>query len=332
MDDERLMARLRAAGSAGEPRPAFVDELHADLAARLGLQPAVVASQPRQSSASRLLLLAATIALLLALAAGAVLIGSSLHLIKLPSSMLQTIRDDGAVRVAVRSDAPQASTVSASLDGFDVEVARYVGVRLGVQTHLVPTSSSGMLEPASVDWQVGMPSQLLTQDEQDRFAVADAYYAWPIYLVTAQSSVVRAAAGLAGQPICATAGSPAELWLRGGAGGAAPVALQPAPPATVHLLADDHACLDDVRQGGSAAMVTSQLLLSDLTSTPDVRVVGGGPVAYERRAMIVPRAAIGEDELVAELNRIIHAARLDGSLTRLSQEWFGGQDLTVGLP
>jgi ABC-type amino acid transport substrate-binding protein len=44
----------------------------------------------------------------------------------------------------------------------------------------------------------------------------------------------------------------------------------------------------------------------------------------------VPRSAVGEDELIAELNRIIRAGLADGTLAKLSRQLFGGQDLTVG--
>ena len=42
------------------------------------------------------------------------------------------------------------------------------------------------------------------------------------------------------------------------------------------------------------------------------------------------REAVGKEELIAELNRIIRAGLADGTLDELSRQLFGGQDLTVG--
>jgi len=331
MDDQRLIARLRAVEGTGDPRPAFVEDLHAELAGRLGLQPAAVAlPRPRRSPISRLVLVAATVALLLALAAGGLLVGSALHLVRLPVSVLETIRSDGAIRVAVRPDSPQVMKSSGGIDGFDVEFAGYAADWLGVDAHLVPTTIEAMLDTQG-DWQLGLPSQALTQAEADRFAVTDAYYAWPIYLVTLRSSDATYDGAVNAGPLCAAEGSAAEAWLRGDGSPLLKIVQQPPASAAVHLLPDDAACLEEVRKGTSAAFVTSQMLPRDFVSSPDLRLLDEAPVAFERRAAIVPRAIAGDAELVDELNSIIRAARSDGSLAALSRQWFGGEDLTVGL-
>ena len=73
------------------------------------------------------------------------------------------------------------------------------------------------------------------------------------------------------------------------------------------------------------------MLPADIVSSPDLRLLDEAPVAFEPRPAIVPSAAAGDAELVGELNAIIRAARNDGSLAALSRQWFGGEDLTVGL-
>ena len=331
MDDERLVARLRTVDGTGDPRPAFVEDLHADLAGRLGLQPAAVAlPHPRRSQVWRPLLLAAAVALLLALAAGGLLIGSALHLVRLPVTVLETVHDDGAIRVAVRPDAPQATKPGGGIEGFDVEFARYVAGRLGVDAHLVPTTIGAMLE-AQDDWQLGLPSQPLTHAEAGEFSVTEPYYAWPIYVVTLRSSDRASDGAVSAGPLCAAEGSSAGAWLTGRASDSLNVKQSPPTAGTVHLLANDAACLDEVRAGVSAAMATSQLLPADIAALTAFRVVGGDAVAFEPRGAIVPKVLAGDAELVDELNRIIGSARTDGSLAALSRQWFGGEDLTVGL-
>jgi ABC-type amino acid transport substrate-binding protein len=330
MDDERLIARLRAAASAGEPRPEFIDALHAELAIRLDLQPgpaAVTAQRPT----SRFFLVAATIALLIALAAGGLIVGSALHLIYLPTSVLQAIRLDGSVRVAVRVDQPQRESASGSLEGFDVEFARSLSGPLGVEIRLVPTTVDAMLDGPAGDWQIGLPSRRLTPPDVERFVASMPYYAWPVYLVTVVSSPVQEAASLAGQAICATSGSAAAAWLEGNITGTALRVRQAPPSARIHLRSSDAECIDEIRRGDAVAMATDQLLVSDFTSSPDLRVIGDAPVADEPRSLIVPRSVLGEEEMIAELDRIITEARSNGTLAELSRRWFGGQDLTMGV-
>ncbi|HET8785668.1 MAG TPA: transporter substrate-binding domain-containing protein [Candidatus Limnocylindrales bacterium] len=330
MDDERLIARLRAAASAGEPRPEFVDALHAELATRLDLQQGAPAATARRRPVSRFFLVAATVALLVALVVGGLVVGSALRVFHLPTSVLQAVRAEGSVRVAVRIDRPQIASVLGSFDGFDVDVARSLSGPLGVETHLVPVTIDAMLSGPAGDWQIGLPSRLLTPSDLERFAASRPYYAWPVYLVTVASSTLPEAAALAGQSICATSGSAGEVWLEGTAGTTLRVHQAP-PPASVHLRSGDAECLDELRRGDAAAMVTDQLLLSDLASSPDLRVVGDVPIAYEPRSLVVPRAVLGEAEMVAELNRIVGEARSNGTLAELSRRWFGGQDLTLGI-
>jgi ABC-type amino acid transport substrate-binding protein len=279
----------------------------------------------------RILLLAATIAFLVASVAGAVLVGSALHLIKVETTTLETIRDAGAVRVAVRPDAPQEMTSAGSLDGFDVEFARYLATSLGVQAYLVPASTEAMLQPSTPDWQIGLPSQPLTPEDRTRFVLSDPYYAWPLYVVTLRSAPATDVAALAGGPVCAAAGSAAEAWLtEDDVAQSALNAVQPPPVAAVHILGDEAACLNELRSGVSRAVVTSRLLRTDVASSTDLQIVGDTPVAYEPRAAIVAREAAGEDELIAEVNRIIQAGLADGTLATLSRQLFGGEDLTVG--
>ena len=83
------------------------------------------------------------------------------------------------------------------------------------------------------------------------------------------------------------------------------------------VIADDHVV---VREG------TRELL----QKAGDLQIVGDTPVAYEPRVAVVARAAVGEDELITELNRIIQAGLADGTLDELSRQLFGGEDLTVG--
>jgi ABC-type amino acid transport substrate-binding protein len=76
--------------------------------------------------------------------------------------------------------------------------------------------------------------------------------------------------------------------------------------------------------------VTAHLSAADLAVRADVRVIAGPPP--EPRAVILPLHRVPDadsDQLLRAVNDAIVAMQADGTLTRLSQKRFGGDDLTA---
>ena len=327
MDDDRLASRLRAldtaAGPLGpyEPRAEFVHALHGDLAARLGIGDGPVAVGSRTGrrigpspSTRRWLLIAATIALLIAAAANIPMIGSAIELLLERPTLLDAIRSSGSMRVAIRPDQPQVMSSAGTLSGFDIDVAEALGERIGVEIVRVVQPVDAMLTPGDAPWQVALPGRALSHTEASRYIATEPYYRWPAYVLVRRSE--PALTDLTGAVLCLVAGSPATTWATGSGA------------RTIVTLADDDACLAEVRAGRADAMVSRDLLPVDFETDLELAVLGNSPVLVEPRVAIVSAEALGAPDLASVIDGALADMRDDGTLTDLSKQRFGGLDLS----
>ncbi len=348
MDDERLSAdvrtSLRGLEAGAEPRPAFVAALHDDLAVRLGLAAPRSATLARRGAAlhpsvvtgrrlvRRLALVAAIVTLVAGAVANAAVIGSLVDRVVHPPSLLDTIRREGGVSIAIRPDGPQVLAPGGRLAGFDVDVARAVAARLGVSADLLPLDVTEILGGEG-GWQVGLPSGQVPSGDASRFLATAPYYRWPSYVVTrAGAGAPTSVAALDGGTVCVVAGTAGRSWLDGVTEASGRVTLVPAPTAAVRVLADDQACVADVLGGRSDALVTAAMLPTDVATNPRLALIGDGPVAGEDRVMLVPANVPGAAMLRDELDRILDGLRTDGTLADLARSRFGGDDVPVTAP
>jgi len=317
MSDERIRAQMRSLETDDVPRQQFVDDLHADLARRLGLAPAGGSTRaaPASLRSSRALLLAATIGLLIALVGALAAFGAFQNLLPDREPVLRLILRTGDMLVAIRPDLPQVLSPSGTLGGFDIELAEEFAGRLGVD--LVPVVAPPEEILGRADWQVALLGEAYTRDLRPDYLASTPYYSWPYYLVVKAEDSAVDLADLADTQICAVAASEGARWLSGSA-----------LAAGMYLGSDETTCSDDLSAGRARAYVSDTSLLSDFASLGGVRVLQEEPVVVAPRVMIVPRTLPGAQEFVTEINRVLSDLRSDGTLADLSRAWFGGQDLT----
>ena len=149
----------------------------------------------------RLALLAAALLVLAGLAAAVV----GARLVQPNQPDLRTrVLGAGVLRVAVRADAPQAVIPSEGLSGFDVDVARELASRLGVDLDIVTVTAdearTGSARPA---WDITIASLPAAALDPDALAAGPAYYAWPRYVLVPAGSQLASMDDLVGQPVCA---------------------------------------------------------------------------------------------------------------------------------
>lgn len=333
MDDRMFRQRMSRLELPVEPRAEFVEDLHDELAARLGLidQPVIERRvMPRGDPWRRqLVLVAATVALLLALLGTIVGFGAVLERLR-PQSVLEVIRASGTVRIAVQPGGPQAAG-QGGFNGFDIDVAETLAGRLGARAEVVVQPVNEIFSSGGQEYQIGLPSAPVDPEAEALYLATEPYYYWPIYAVTLEEQPVNSVADLDGQAVCAVAGSPGETWVSGVDRGSLLVRAEP-PLALVVTRTNDEACLAEVRSGAARAFVTDAWLSADLLTRRGLELISARPVAVEPRSMIVPRTGVGAEELRAALNQMITAMRLDGTLADQSRRWFGGQDVTYREP
>jgi ABC-type amino acid transport substrate-binding protein len=344
MSDERLHRWLEAAEQPLEPSPTFAAALRDELRRELGHIPATgtpvvpvelgrTRGRARRDARSWRLLLVA--ALLVVAAAGLLMVAGGL-VERSPtrrSALLDRIERTGSVRIAIRPDHPQFAVAGQPAAGFDADVGRALGDHLALRGDVVLADTAAMLSGGPDDsWDIALPSVDVASIDRSRFLVSAPYYHWRRSLLVPDTSTAQAAEDLAGSPVCAVAGDAGEAWLRGEdgdravdvGGTSAPIAAQ------VVILASDEECLAAMETGDVAGMVTARWSDADIRVRAGIRVIGGPDT--EPRAVILRRAQdAGSDptDLLGDIDGALEAMHRDGTLTGISQNRFGGADLTV---
>ena len=223
-----------------------------------------------------------------------------------------------SLRIGVKADQPGLGLRSPDgrFEGFDIDVARYVAAKLGVQPdHItfVPVTSATrekVLENGSVDMVIATYS--ITPERATLITFAGPYYvAHQDTMVRTGETAIRTVHDLKGKRLCAATGS--HSWQRvtqqlGIA--AAPV---PAPSYS--------ACVAKLLAGQVDAVSTDDLILAGFASRagPAVRILNA-PFSDERYGIGLRKGDLSGCEAI---NRAISEMYVDGTAARLLRKWFG---------
>ena len=315
MDDERIERALRA-GPADEPQ---YSPLGRGVPVRQGR-----ANPVGLRAAFELL---GTIAVALAVVVSIVVLRSG-DQVASPPDILAAIRASGTLRVAVTSGSPQVFVSGTGLDGFDLDVARAIGKRLGVEV-LISAVDPSQVEAGgwAGSWDLAIDSQVSTAQRAAGLDVGERYYTRTAAVVVPDGSPITRLSDLAGATVCTVDGSLAQRWLAGSldlVGGTATV--PPAGAKAVVRTSPDE-CTAAVTDGSAVAYVADWTIDVE-TPGAGLSVLAEAPFAGAA-SVAVDRGRPGSPEFLTEIDRIVAAMRSDGTLRTLSERRFGGRDLTI---
>jgi glutamate transport system substrate-binding protein len=228
------------------------------------------------------------------------------------------------LRIGVKADQPGLGLRLADgrFAGFDVDVARYVAAKLGVQPdHItfVPVTSATrekVLENGSVDMVVATYS--ITPERGTQVTFAGPYYmAHQDTMVRAGETAIRTVHDLKGQRLCAAAGS--NSWKRVTQELGIAATLVPAPSYS--------ACVAMLLAGKVDAVSTDDLIMAGFAARagPAVRILNA-PFSDERYGIGLRKGDLSGCEAI---NRAISAMYLDGTAAVLLHKWFGQTKLQL---
>ena len=201
------------------------------------------------------------------------------------------------------------------LTGFDVEIGTLIAQGLGVEPDFQETAWDAIL--AGVDagrFDIACNGVGYTETRAEKYSFSEPYVYTEVVLVAkGDDDAIQSVEDLAGRTTANTASS---TYAAIGEGYGATVTPVDSLTETIML----------VEQGRVDATINAKGSIDDyLSEHPEanIRIVQvlpeGEPVAYPVRK--------GEDALVAAINDILEAARQDGTLSALSEKYFGA-DLT----
>jgi len=253
--------------------------------------------------------------------------------------LLADILERGVVRVSTDPNYEPQSFLDENGEfiGFDVDVAREIGARLGVEVEFV-TPDWDIITAGNWggQWDMSVGSMTVTTARQGVLDFASpAYYYTPAQFAAADGSGIESLDDLAGQAICVGVSTTYETWLTGNAAdlGLPAESFFAEPPAgiTVVPLPTDAECPQSIQAGRQEflAFLTSNTVVQAAIDggVPIHRV--GSPVFSENLAVAFDKnGELDNASAVQRMGEIIQAMHDDGTLRQLSMKWFAA-DLTA---
>lgn len=249
-------------------------------------------------------------------------------------AVLDRVVAAGTLKVATDANwAPQSFMNDKNeLDGFDVDVAKEIGKRIGVKVEFV-TPGWDIITAGNWAgrWDMHAGSMTPTKKRAEIFDFPAVYYYTPAAIAVHNDSKATKLSDLDGKVVGATTTSTFEAYanqdLTLDAAGAPPFKYE-FKPKEVKSYSNSTTAFDDLRLGDGTrldAVVTSQPSINDAKKAGYPIKQLGEPVFYEPLAVAIER---GDPEFKAKIADAVQAMKTDGTLSKLSVKWYG-TDYTV---
>ena len=222
------------------------------------------------------------------------------------------------------------------MDGFDVDVAKEVAKRLGVEAQQVTPGWDVITAGKWAGrWDVSIGSMTATKE---RTAVLDFpvqyYFSEAVLLVNKNNATAQEAKDLSGKKIGVQVSTTYEKYLQKDleidAAGAPPVTYRIDNPQIV-FYDEEPQGIEDLSLGDGAkldGMIVGLLTAEDYIKNGKPVKILGKPLFYEPVSIAVDK---GDPEFAAKIKDIIEAMRADGTLKKISEKRLG-VDITAPPP
>ena len=251
-----------------------------------------------------------------------------------PNYMPQSGLDTAGKRPA-DTKCPSDTYTTAEMQGFDVEVAKEVGTRLGVETCFA-TPDWDVITAGSWGgrWDISVGSMTIKPPRLDIFYFSTPYYAPTGVIGVPADSTLASVDDLAGKAVCVATATTYLDWVNG-ALDLNPSDIYAKAPSGLQIveLPTDQECPQALEAGRTdfVAYVTSKTVVdSNIAAGMAIKQLGGD-LFREKDAIAIDKAStLDPTSLVAAVDKAVKDMHSDGTLTNLSKKWFG-TDLTQDL-
>ncbi|TAG23992.1 MAG: amino acid ABC transporter substrate-binding protein [Burkholderiales bacterium] len=227
---------------------------------------------------------------------------------------LDDIMKGKEIKIAIPTDFPPYGFVGTDLkpQGLDVEMANYIGAKLGVKTELVPVTSANRIPYLQTKKADLVISTLGKNPDREKVIDFTAAYSPFFQAIFGPKNVnVKSAADLAGKSIAVTRGAIEDGEL---------TKLVPAT-ADVKRFEDNNATVSAFVSGQTVLLATGASVAGNMMArNPNLSV------EYKLLLKDSPNfigVAKGEDKLRLKVNEIIADAKKSGDLDKMAQKWLG---------
>jgi polar amino acid transport system substrate-binding protein len=225
---------------------------------------------------------------------------------------------------------PQSFTDEAGeLAGFDVDVAKEVARRLGVEIEFV-TPDWDMITAGywGGRWDVSIGSMTPTEARAEVLWFTDPYYFTPAsFALHTENTTIQTIDDLAGKTVGLGVATTYEDYLNGTLsimGGE--VAYDPPPNIKIRPYLTDADAFEDMKLGDGVrmdAVMSAQPTIQGAMDEGYPLKYVGTPAFYEPLVFALDKAGGSPERILPELNAIIAAMHEDGTLSEFSIRWYG---------
>jgi polar amino acid transport system substrate-binding protein len=251
-----------------------------------------------------------------------------------PNYEPQSFLDTSGSRAA-GTKCPSDALTATEMQGFDVDVAKAIGDGLGVETCFATPDWDIITAGSWADkWDLSVGSMTITTARQQVLNFSVPYYYTPAMIAVRADSGFTSLADLEGQALCVGSATTYDQWLSGDFEGLglpeSSIYAQPPSNVTIVPLPTDQECAQAIAAGRQdfVGYVTSDTVVNaNIAQGFPVVKLGSAVYSEDLAAAVDSGSTLSADSLLAEVNRIINQMHSDGTLSNLSNEWFG-EDLT----
>lgn len=229
--------------------------------------------------------------------------------------LLAQVKSKGELRVGLEGTYPPFSfqDESGKLTGFEVEFAQELAKHLGVKADLKPTKWDGML--AALDSKridVVINQVTISPERKKKYDFSTPYTISGVQALTLKKNAgtITKPEDLSGKKVGVGLGSNYEQWLRDNVKGV-----------DIRTYDDDPTKYQDLRSGRVDAILVDRLAALDLVKKTGDTMAVAGPAFSRLESGVALRK--GNDDLLKAIDAAIADMQKDGSLSKLSEKWFG---------
>jgi polar amino acid transport system substrate-binding protein len=239
-------------------------------------------------------------------------------LLQATTASAQTALDDvlakKVINIAIPTDFPPYGFVSTDLkpQGLDIDMAEYIGAKLGVKVELVPVTSANRipyLQTKKADLVISTLGKNPDREKVIDFTAAYSPFFQAVF--AAKPMAIKGPADLAGKTVGVTRGAIEDMEL---------TKLAP-PSADVKRFEDNNATVSAFVSGQVQAIATGASVAGNMMARNPALGTEFKFVLKDSPNFI--GVGKGEDKLRLKVNEIIAAAKTSGDLDKMAMKWLG---------
>ncbi|MBP6899020.1 MAG: transporter substrate-binding domain-containing protein [Burkholderiaceae bacterium] len=229
-------------------------------------------------------------------------------------SALDEVMAKKQINIAIPTDFPPYGFVGTDLkpQGLDIDMANYIGAKLGVKVELVPVTSANRipyLQTRKADLVISTLGKNAEREKVIDFTAAYSPFFQAVF--AAKGLAVKGAADLAGKSVGVTRGAIEDMELS---------KIAPAS-ADIKRFEDNNATVSAFVSGQVQAVATGASVAGNMMARNPQLGTEYKFVLKDSPNFI--GLAKGDDKLRAKVNEIIAAAKAAGDLDKMAQKWLG---------